>query len=554
MNVSSQKGLLSSARKKGEVEEEKPGLGYDQTREKDLSILVPGHLSYDSLAASGTLRWKHVFFSPVQAFHRIRDAREETSLLTPSSFSLREGMNLPLVGEVKWEDLQRSGKDWLRNPKNLALLLWGTAVGISGAMLFLIMVGFLDRAIRNKDERDAWFEANNQILNALFTLMCLYLHPQRLLHLFLLYRWHPDDIKKLREVYCKDGRYKPHEWSNMLVVVLLLNLNCFAQYALCGLNWGYRRAKRPAVGVGLCLAIAMGAPAAAGVYTILSSLGKDYEEDEEHLAVREKTEKAEDIKFNHKPSLKIGRAWKLSSKFSFVERDGTVVKQPEWKGGLFDVRSDPQVTFLTMFCGFCVFGWNMERLGFGNRFVHIVTYMLLCTAPYWIFFLAATNIDNTFVRHGLSYGGMVLCIFGLLYGGFWRIQMRKTFGLPSQTWCFGRADLTDCIQWLFCSLCSLCQEVRTSEAYKIHNNKFYERHGNSFVAFSTPQGLSPLGLDAASTAFISPPATAALAHGNTVVPTNSPNQLDETVEGPENLGGMHPPIPPVLVREDTVSV
>ncbi|KAI5067212.1 hypothetical protein GOP47_0017740 [Adiantum capillus-veneris] len=339
--------------------------------------------------------------------------------------------------------------------------------------------------------------------------MCLYLHPERLLHLFLLYRWQPSDIKRLRDVYCKDGTYKPHEWSSMLNVVLLLNLNCFAQYALCGLNWGYRRSDRPALGVGLCLAVAMGAPAAAGIYTILSPLGKDYEEDVEHLAEREETEKSLEKKLNNKPSIKIGRGWKKLSTLSFVARDGTLVEQPQWKGGLCDIRSDPQVTCFTMLCGFCVFGWNMERLGFGNRFVHIVTFILLCTAPYWIFFLAATNIDNSYVRHGLSYGGIVLCIFGLLYGGFWRIQMRRTYGLPAQTWCCGRAGLTDCIQWLFCSLCSLCQEVRTSEAYKIHNGKFYERYKTTLPSSnSTPNGPSPVDRGFASTTLLAPPVEA----------------------------------------------
>ena len=161
------------------------------------------------------------------------------------------------------------------------------------------------------------------------------------------------------------------------------------------------------------------------------------------------------------------------------------MENPEWIGGIFEVEKDRKVALLTTFCGFCVFGYNMERLGFGNRFVHIATFILLCTAPYWIFFLAATNVDNDYVRHGMSYGGILLCVFGLLYGGFWRIQMRKAFGLPPQTWCFGKASLTDCTQWLFCSLCSLCQEVRTSEAYKIRDSKFYERKKVSHV---TPEG------------------------------------------------------------------
>ncbi|MCO5551691.1 hypothetical protein L7F22_005195 [Adiantum nelumboides] len=536
-HASSKRGLLASIRRRENEDENNRGAA------ATLSILVPQHLTYNNLAASGTLQWKHILFSPVKTFHHIRNAREETSLQTPSSLtssshsSFREGLNLPLIGEVRWEDLSKSLKVWLRNPKNLALLVWGTAVGVSGAMLFLIMVGFLDHAMRRKSERDTWFEANNQILNALFTLMCLYLHPQRLLDLFLLYRWQPSDIKRLRDVYCKDGRYKPHEWSSMLVVVMLLNLNCFAQYALCGLNWGYRRSDRPALGVALCLAVAIGAPAAAGIYTILSPLGKDYVEDVEHLAEREETEKTLEKSLNNKPSVKIGRGWK---KPSSLARDGTVVERTQWKGGLFDIRTDLQVTCFTLFCGFCVFGWNMERLGFGNRFVHIVTFILLCTAPYWIFFLAATNIDNSYVRHGLSYGGIVLCIFGLLYGGFWRIRMRRTYGLPAQTWCCGRAGLTDCIQWLFCSMCSLCQEVRTSEAYKIHNRKFYERYNSSLSsAILTPDGPSPVGQDFASTTLIVPSVEAFARKELSIIPEISEMPVENQVScSPPPSGAM----------------
>ena len=38
-------------------------------------------------------------------------------------------------------------------------------------------------------------------------------------------------------------------------------------------------------------------------------------------------------------------------------------------------------------------GWNLERLEFGNRFVHVVAFLLL-SAPYLVFDLAAININN----------------------------------------------------------------------------------------------------------------------------------------------------------------
>jgi hypothetical protein len=174
----------------------------------------------------------------------------------------------------------KMGKEWIQNPMNMALFVWIMCVAISGAILFLVMTGMLDRALPKKSQRDVWFEVNNQILNALSALMCLYQHPKRFYDLVLLCRWNPKDISRLIKIYLKNGTYKPHEWAHMVVVVVaaaLLHLNCFAQYALCGLNLGYRRSERPAIGVGICISVAIAAPAAAGVYSILSPLGKDYE-------------------------------------------------------------------------------------------------------------------------------------------------------------------------------------------------------------------------------------------------------------------------------------
>lgn len=447
-------------------------------------------ISHENLQATASspqnVSWRRTVLSPAQAFHVLEQSKEQLSLLTPSTppnNANLKGFNLPLLGQVKWEDLTKSVKDWLKDLKNLALCLWGLAVGISGAILFLVMVGFLDKQLPSKKQRDAWFEVNNQILNALFTMMCLYLHPQRFLHLVMLFRWHPQDISKLRQVYCKNGTYKPHEWAHMLVVVMLLHINCFAQYALCGLNWGFKRSERPPVGVGLCLAVAIGAPAAAGIYSFLSPLGKDFYVDVENDVQMQKATLAHKLKLGRTPSFRIGMAPQICcGNLSFASKDGALVDDPLWKGGLLDCCEDPPVAVLSTVCAFCVFGWNMERLGFGNRYVHIVTFILLCTAPYWILTLAAINIDNVHVRKGLAVSGIVLSIFGLLYGGFWRIQMRKTFRLPESRLCLGKPVLTDCMQWLFCPLCSLCQEVRTSEYYRVRENNFYERRALSEVS------------------------------------------------------------------------
>ncbi|KAF9600267.1 hypothetical protein IFM89_005853 [Coptis chinensis] len=45
-------------------------------------------------------------------------------------------------------------------------------------------------------------------------------------------------------------------------------------------------------------------------------------------------------------------------------------------------------------------------------YVHIATFLLFCLAPFWIFNLAAVNIDNEVVREALGLIGVVLCVFG----------------------------------------------------------------------------------------------------------------------------------------------
>ncbi|KAK2647476.1 hypothetical protein Ddye_014965 [Dipteronia dyeriana] len=403
----------------------------------------------------------------------------------------RERFSGILVQKVNWATLRKICKEWIKCPLNMVLLLWIICVAISGAILFLVMTGMLNRALPKKSQRNSWFEINNQILNALFTLMCLYQHPKRFHHLILLCRWKPKDVTTLRKVYCKNGTYKPREWFHMMVVVVLLHVNCFAQYALCGLNLGYKRSERPAIGVGMCLSIAIAAPAIAGVYSIVSPLGKDYDSEVD-------PEAPDQILIN-------GNNRRLSSekRFSFASRNpNTSIEYPPlWKGGLFDLWDNIVVAYLSLFFTFCVFGWNMERLGFGNMYVHIATFLLICSAPFWIFNLAAVNIDNETVREVLVSTGVILCVFGLLYGGYWRIQMRKRFNLPPNNSCCGSPAIADCAQWLFCCWCSLAQEVRTADYYDMVEDKFCKKKtdGNSQPT------LTPLPREEGSVPFRSRP-------------------------------------------------
>ncbi|XP_073033258.1 uncharacterized protein [Primulina eburnea] len=415
-------------------------------------------------------------------FQRFADEKNEVSRAVPSSSSrhIRDRFNRIFSRKFDWNCLSRISKEWIMNPLHMALFIWIVCVAVSGAILFMVMTGMLNHSLPKKSQRDAWFEVNNQILNALFTLMCLYQHPKRIYHFALLIRWRSVDVLKLRKVYCKNGTYKPNEWMHMMIVVFLLNINCFAQYALCGLNLGYKRSERPPIGVGLCLSVAIGAPALAGIYTSLSPLGKEYESDiDEESQITATTD-------DNTRQNQLRRSFE--KRFSFAPKDErTVENRPQWSGGVLDFWDDISLAYLSLFCSFCVFGWNMERLGFGNMYVHIATFLLFCLAPFWIFNLAAINIDNETVRAALGVTGIFLCLFGLLYGGFWRIQMRKRFNLRPYNSCCGNPEAADCALWLFCCWCSLAQEVRTGNSYDVVEDKFYRKRVNGLPISPLPR-------------------------------------------------------------------
>ncbi|KAL6619069.1 hypothetical protein ACP70R_034208 [Stipagrostis hirtigluma subsp. patula] len=418
--------------------------------------------------SSGT-RLRKLGPSPSFKFQQLALQRDEFSR---SIHSDNHGSHeyFQFIRKINWGHLWVMSKNWIKEPLNMALFVWIAVVAVSGAILFLVMTGMLNRALPSKSQRDTWFEVNNQILNALFTLMCLYQHPKRIYNFVLLCRWEQKDILTLRKIYCKNGTYKPNEWMHMMVVVILLNLNCFAQYALCGLNLGYRRSERPPIGVGLTISVAIGAAAFAGLYNIISPLGKDY--DTERTDIDQEAQIEVISTESGKPTSQFKP---FERRYSFIQSDERrfVESRPEWVGGLLDFWDNISLAYLSIFCSCCVFGWNMQRLGFGNMYVHIATFLLFCIAPFFIFNLAAVNINNESLREALGITGLALCFFGLLYGGFWRIQMRKRFNLPGNSFCCRNPDATDCFQWLCCCSCSLAQEVRTADYYDIAEDKSY---------------------------------------------------------------------------------
>ncbi|WOL18002.1 hypothetical protein Cni_G26795 [Canna indica] len=432
-------------------------------------------------AAPSTADWlKNLnFSSPLAIFRRTLNQKEETSLSVPSPVGVRprrRRFHVHFFRRINWSSLFRICKEWLKNPMNIALLIWLICVAVSATMLGLLLLGLLDHAFPSKALRNHWIEINNQVLNALFTLMSLYEHPVLFYHLFLLCRWRSEDVIDLRKVYCKDGAYRPLEWVHMTVVVVLLHLTCLSQYTSCALYWEYSRRERPEFLDDLFFGVGLAAPVIAALYTVYSPLGRDcnYNSDEESQA-----------------SVSEAVGGKKAQK-------RTAVSEPEWAGGLVDFRDDATVCCLSFFCTCCVFGWNMERLGFGNMYVHIVTFLLLCVAPFWIFNISALNIHDYVVGDVVGVAGVVLCVFGLLYGGYWRIQLRKRFKLPGDSSCCGSASLADYAKWMFCWSCALAQEVRTGNLYDVEDDGLYrkvrdEEEGKQIVNAANSQ---PCGGDA----------------------------------------------------------
>ncbi|RLM69811.1 uncharacterized protein C2845_PM17G00520 [Panicum miliaceum] len=272
--------------------------------------------------------------------------------------------------------VRRTCKEWLKNPMNIALLLWLLCVAVAGGMLVLLLLGLLDGAFPAPAERNRWIEINNQVLNALFTLMSLYQHPALCHHLFLLCRWRPQDSAELRAAYCKGAAPRAGERVHMAVVVALLHLTVVCQYVLCGLYWGYTKSTRPELAEDGFFVLGIVAPVAAAVYTVCSPLGKDGQCHE--LAC---SNSASETQSQMHPTPIIGH----------------VVIEPQWAGGMFDCGGDTDTSSawcLSLSCTFCVFGWNMERLGFGNAYVHAVTFALLCLAPLWVLGVSALHIRD----------------------------------------------------------------------------------------------------------------------------------------------------------------
>ncbi|GJN31209.1 hypothetical protein PR202_gb19576 [Eleusine coracana subsp. coracana] len=223
-----------------------------------------------------------------------------------------------------------------------------------------------------------------------------------------------------------------------------------------------------------------------------------------------------------------------------------VVSSPEWSGGLLDCGDDATVCAASACCTLCVFGWNMERLGLGNMYVHAFTFALLLAAPFLIFSVTALNLHDPDVRDVVVAAGVFLGFCGFMYGGFWRTQMRKRYKLPAAAGCgcgtgAVGAAVDDCARWLFCWSCALAQEVRTANFYDVEDDRFVVA-----VLDARNQVLVPLPREATTTMMHSrsmscPPK---IAHDGATSPLGL--EMAISMERSATYHPMSPPMPPLI--------
>lgn len=463
----------------------------------------------------------------------------------------RRRFRVPFVRKIKWGKLWTYTVSWCRQPANFGMIIWLAFVAAGLLLLFLLMTGLLDEAIPKEERRKKWTEVTNQILNALFTIMCLYQHPKIFHHLVLLLRWRAGpggDRAEVREAYCKEGAPRPHDRAHMLVVVALLHVTCLAQYFCCALYWSYSSTDRPDLPLNIGNGLGTGVPVVAVLYVAYSPLGRRQanEPDTELSSVSAGGRQTRTDHQNDGEDVEIR-----------IYNRSVVVSSPEWSGGLCDCCNDGTVCALSAACTCCVFGWNMERLGFGNMYVHAFTFILLCVAPFFTFSVTALNIHDDDIRDAVVAAGVLLGFCGFLYGGYWRTQMRKRYKLPpaaaaasgdgGRCW----AATGDCAKWLFCWSCALAQEVRTANFYDVEDDRFVVQYGARDEEGRAV--LVPLPREATHSRSLScPPKMGAMISSLMDVEMAGVAAMERSATYSGNHHAMRPPLPPLIQmdRED----
>lgn len=143
-------------------------------------------------------------------------------------------------------DWKSNLKIWSKKPSSWFMGFWLLIVVVSGAILFMFLVGMVSFEKEKKNE--LWIEVNSQILNACFTLAALMNHPIRfyLLYLFL---HSPQKLGRRISWFSiypdsSDAERRSLE-KKMIILLTLFHLNCFFQYPITFAMWNYHYTQRP---------------------------------------------------------------------------------------------------------------------------------------------------------------------------------------------------------------------------------------------------------------------------------------------------------------------
>lgn len=385
-----------------------------------------------------------------EASERVIDGEGSVPKMKKKRIRLRQGVKIPKFGEITWVQMWDWTREFMKDPLNVAFVVWMVISTFFFAFICLSEIGALNSAFEGDDEkREEWTDIATQVMNALFVLMNLAFHPLFFHHSLYLWRWRLRDQLKLRSYYCRGGFQKPNDWWHILCVNIQAHIMCFSMYALALVYWIYPHGERPAAAVWTTMIIATISPVTAFLYFVMSPLQKDYNE-------------------------VAGSSVGSDVPVVFHERNmvfalnGVVVENPEWQGSVCsDCFSKKKTAILTCLLPFVIFGMHMQRLNFGNKFIQASTFLLVVAGPLFLFELAAQTVKEHETRVLIAAMGLAVAELSFVYGAVWRTRMRKKYHLPASRWCFGNATMTDYAVWLLCPFCALCQEARTSQHYQI---------------------------------------------------------------------------------------
>ena len=189
---------------------------------------------------------------------------------------------------------------WIKSPINKLVLAWLLCVIVSGALLFMVLVGMI--TFSSEHTKGMWDEVTSQILNGLFTLKAIAVQPARAFGLYQLVTAKSAHTMRTHErgnsasadlaPAAKKGSFSAQvrksnastasasaavkrlgrglNRSEAIVFFLLLNINCWAQYVMAGFMWGYQNellgGTRPMIAIALALPISFFAEIAASVW------------------------------------------------------------------------------------------------------------------------------------------------------------------------------------------------------------------------------------------------------------------------------------------------